>query len=274
MFRRDFVAGSGLDIFILPVGVIELQLNELRVRVSCQQLIEEVRCIMERKSPVLYDPLLLESANVIPETVFIVFVNIILSECMQQIKIKVACPGALETDPQLIFGRLLILCGELRRVELRSKIIRISRVPLDEGLAGGLLRSFIYKCGIHVFAARIYEGVDHFLRLLYINNFLFPIRYPGETHHTKAEFNTVVNQFFHNSSSLSDLPGEQRGIFHLCISIPLNPQVCILQLKNGHPAGWPSLIKRGRSSVSRRITKKKKLFVCLCVCSRGSCSSS
>ena len=37
------------------------------------------------------------------------------------------------------------------------------------------------------------------------------------------------------------------------------------ELKNGHPTGWPSLIKRGRSSVSRRITKKKKLFVSVSV---------
>ena len=206
MFCRDFIAGSGLDIFILPVGIVDLQLNELRVRMLRQQLIKEVRCIMERKSPVLYDPLLLELAHIIPETVVIVFFDIASSESMQQIEIKIACPGALEADPQLILGSLLILCSKLRCVELRRKVVRISRVSLNEGFAGGFFRTFIYECGVHIFAARFHEGVDHVLGLLYVNNFLFPIRNSGETHHTKAEFHTVINQFSHSSSSLSDLP--------------------------------------------------------------------
>ena len=61
----------------------------------------------------LYDSFLLEPADIIPQAVLIVFFNIILSESMKQIEIKIACPRALKTDPQLIFGRLLILCCKL-----------------------------------------------------------------------------------------------------------------------------------------------------------------
>jgi hypothetical protein len=113
VFCRDFIAGSGLDVFILPVGIVDLQLNELCIRMLRQQLIEEVRSVVEREAPVLYDPLFLQLADIIPETIVIVFFDIAPSQSMQQIEIKIACPGALEADPQFILGRLLILRGKL-----------------------------------------------------------------------------------------------------------------------------------------------------------------
>ena len=136
---------------------------------------------MEGKAQMPDQALLLLLSGKFPQMVLIVFLIVVIHQCMKQIKVKISCPGPLQTGRKLLLRRLLT--ARRHGVDLRGQRIGFAGMPLNQRFLCSLLRSLIYKCGIKISKACFQEHIYHLLYLLNVN--LFPLF--GQTHQAESQ---------------------------------------------------------------------------------------
>ena len=186
MFCRNFITAAGHDLRIIPVSVIDLKLNEFRIRMLSQKLIKKFRSIVERKAPVADKSFAFELLYVIPDPVLIIERLVALVQRVEQVKIEIAGFGALQADPEFIPCLLTVPGCEGRGVQLCRQIIGVAGIALNKCLPGRLLGSFVYKCGIYVPASCRKESIHHFRSLFYIDCLLAVPDNLREAHHAET----------------------------------------------------------------------------------------
>ena len=109
MLAADLEELPGFDARILPVSVVDLQLNEFHIRVLGQQFFQKFRVGMERETVVLDDALRFQFFYIIPEVIIFIFLIIESLYRVQEIVIKVARIGSLQRSQQFLLGCLFVI---------------------------------------------------------------------------------------------------------------------------------------------------------------------
>ena len=91
---------------VVPVGIVDLQLDEVDVGILGQQALEALWAGMVREAPVANDALLLEATNPVPQLVVVIRLVVVVLDGMEQILVKVVRAQALQTGVQLLLGLL------------------------------------------------------------------------------------------------------------------------------------------------------------------------
>jgi hypothetical protein len=125
---------------VVPVSVVDLQLDEVDIRVLRQEALEAVRARMERETPVTDDALLLQTAYPVPQLVLVVDVVVVVLDSVEQIEVQVVGAQTLEARRELTL--YLVSRGVAQPcVGLAAEGVATARVTLHQRLACGLLRT-------------------------------------------------------------------------------------------------------------------------------------
>ena len=103
------VAPAGLDVVVLPVRVVDLQLDELHLRVLGKQLVQHVGLVVEGEAHVLEQALLLHLQGVVPNAELVKGLGAVVAAVVQQVEVEIPGTGA----PQRGLQHLLGLAGGL-----------------------------------------------------------------------------------------------------------------------------------------------------------------
>lgn len=79
----NLIVGTRGDGGVLPVGIVDLQLDELGFRVTGEQLVEQLGTAVEREANMAHQAITLELAHVVPEAKPIVLLVVAPHERMQ-----------------------------------------------------------------------------------------------------------------------------------------------------------------------------------------------
>ena len=139
MLHTDFVAGSGLNVGILPVKIVYLKLYELSFRMICEDLVQDLRRIVEGDTGMFYKTFCLGIPDEVPYAVLLVPVHALVIQRVQKIKVEVSGSGPFQADLKLCQGLLLGLDSPIGGVQLAGQIVGVSGVPVAKSLLGGLL---------------------------------------------------------------------------------------------------------------------------------------
>ena len=184
VFSGYFVAGLRLHGRILPVRVVNLQLNELHLRMLIQDVFQLLRRGMERKAHMLNQPFLLLFLHPAPHVKIIKIFCTALSQVMEQIEIKIACSRLLQRGIKLSDGFLSCLTVNPGRV-LGSQLETLTRIALYQRLADRILTSRVGPCCIKISKTSLKKQIHHLFCLLHIDCAVFLLRKP---HKAKTKF--------------------------------------------------------------------------------------
>ena len=195
---RRLIHRAGLDPFALPVEVVELDLYKFHLRVLCQDLVQQLRRVVEGKARVLDEPLRLLVQQPVEAVKLLVLGVTARLDAVQEVVVEVARAGLLEL---LVEDAVAILEGvEEGAVELGRQGEALARVAVDNGGFGGLLtlEAVIHDGGVKVGEASADEEVHHLLELFDIDARVVVGVEKGQAHQAEAEF-------FHRITSFSYL---------------------------------------------------------------------
>ena len=98
MLSRDLPAAPGLYAGVVPVGVVDLQLDKLHFLVGGQKLIQQLRGAVEGETEVPDLPGGLLLSNEVPQAVFLVSLVVVADagEGMEQVVVEIARLGSLQ----------------------------------------------------------------------------------------------------------------------------------------------------------------------------------
>ena len=134
VFSGYFIAGTGLNILVFPVSIVDLQLNEFYVRMIRQNLIQQFGGVMEREAIVANDAFFLQFFDIIPQTVLIVFRQVSLANRMKQLVVDIVGAKSFQRSIDLLFGISFVLGGA--GIQLGSDRIGVSGVTGNQRFAG------------------------------------------------------------------------------------------------------------------------------------------
>ena len=135
------VAAGDLIVFprghlgVLPVGIVDLQLDDVHAGVLGQQAVQQGRGAVERKAVVADAARGLLLLDKVPQAPLGVVPGVGVLHGVEQVVVEIACAGAGQALLQLAVGILDVLRDT--GVQLGGKGIAFPRVALDQGFAGG-----------------------------------------------------------------------------------------------------------------------------------------
>ena len=144
MLSADLQAFAGSNARIVPVRVVDLELDKFNVRMVREKFIQKGRVRMEREAVVPDQPFLLLFFYKIPEMIFIVVLVISPLQRVQEIIIEVAGSGPLKRRIKFRLRALLIVAVTAERDQLVRKCVFIPRIALDKSLPDRLLSASVY----------------------------------------------------------------------------------------------------------------------------------
>lgn len=109
VFAGGFVAEAGLDRIGVPVGVVDLELDELHLRMFGQHLVQRFGRVVHREAEVLDQALFLLLMDKVPDAEVVEDLGTFTAEVVEQVEIKVPGPG----PPQGGVEHLLRFLGRL-----------------------------------------------------------------------------------------------------------------------------------------------------------------
>ena len=94
---------------MLPVGVVELELDELDLRVGVQKLLQHLRVRVEGEAPVADQALFLLLLHKVPDTVIVILFIIVALQRVEQVVVEVSRARALQRGVELLLGAGLVV---------------------------------------------------------------------------------------------------------------------------------------------------------------------
>ena len=209
MLPGHLIAGPGCHTGAFPVGIVDLQLNKLGVRMLGQQLFQQLGTVVKREAPVLDMPLPLLFLYKVPNVILFIFPDVSFADGMEQIVIKIPCPRPLQAGVQLLPG--LLHCGRHPGVELCGQGKLLPGIPVHQGGLCRLLRLAVVidVGGIKVSKPGLHEQIHHLFDLLNVD---FPRLQLWQPHQSKAQLGGVFTQIlFHDMLLLCFGPPNRFG---------------------------------------------------------------
>ena len=182
----DFPVPSGGYAGIFPVGIIDLQLDKLHVRMLRKQVIQEGRVRMEGETPVSDQAFFLLLPDKIPQAVGFILFHIGTLEGVEQVKVKIARAGAFQAGEQLPLGGSFILHDRGVDIQLGGEGIGIPRKTVrHRSFEGGFALATVVHIGrIKIGSAGGDELIRHHADLGDINAAIGQLR---QAHETEAQ---------------------------------------------------------------------------------------
>ena len=175
VFLADLIVQAGIDARVLPVGIVDLQLDEFHIRMLLQQFLKELGIGMEGEAVMTDQALCLELLYEIPEMVIIVFLDVAALQRVQQIVIEITGAAAIQADLDLLLGCFLAV--DVRRAhQLAGDSIGFAGITLDQRFLHRFLAAGVHIGGIEIGAAGFDEAVDHDLDLFNVDGPVFQFR--------------------------------------------------------------------------------------------------
>ena len=206
---RHLVVGPGGDSRILPVGVVDLQLDKFRVGVRREELVQNLRRGVEREAPMLDEAFLFLLLYEVPEVVFIVLPVVPRLEGVEQVVVKVPGSGALQAGIELLFGALLVV-GAHPGTQLGGQGVALPGIAVHQGRLGRPLRvtAIVDVGGVKVGQSGSHKQVHHLLDLLHVDLSILPL---GQAHQAKAQLGGICSKILsHDVLLISVLPSFYR----------------------------------------------------------------
>ena len=183
----DVIVGLGLDEGIVPVGIVELQLDELHFGVLPEDLFQQDGIVVVGEADVLDQTLGLAGNNEV-EAAVLGDVDVVAGQIVEEVIVKVAGAGLF----QLLGKNTGIVCGGLDRCDrhLVGQQEGLSGMALDQTFTDSHLAGVvvIHIGGIDIGEALFEEVVKHLLDLLEVDISLFAAGDEGQAHGAKTEF--------------------------------------------------------------------------------------
>ena len=198
----DLPAPAGGHARIFPVGVIQLQLDEIHLRMLVQQLLQQHRVRVEGEAVIFHQALPLLLGHEVPDMILVILLHVVPLQRVQQIVVEIAGSGPLQAGPELLLRAFLVMALH-GGVQLGAEGIGFPGIPVRHRLPEG---RFAFAVVIHVGcvevgASRLDKTVRHLADLGNIN---LPVRGLGQPHQPKAQPERVfTQQIVHGFSSLS-----------------------------------------------------------------------
>ena len=190
VFPRDLIVCSGGYFRVFPVSVVNLQLDEINLRMHGQQLVKQCRRAVKRKANVSDQAFFLLLVHKIPQMELVISLIVVFLQRMKQVIIKIAGACSFQTGIKLLLGGSFC-CGN-PGVQLCRQCIRVTGMAFDQSLSDSCFGTRINKGGIKVSKSGIQKQIDHDLDLLNID-YKTP---PGKTHQAKAELGRVFTIYY------------------------------------------------------------------------------
>ena len=192
-FLADFPIPPRRHTGILPVGVIQLELNELRVRMRVEKRFEQVGIRVEGEAPVPDLPRLFQLLHIVPDMILVVLAEGAALDRVEQVEVEVSCARPLKADVKLTPRARFIGTARGGRVQLGRKGIALPRDPFGQGLAHGQLRAsaVVHIGGVEIGASRGQKSVGHLNGLFDIDA---PVRILRKTHQSESELEELFSQ--------------------------------------------------------------------------------
>ena len=99
----DLIVSAGLHAGILPVSVVDLQLDEFRVRMLFEQFHQQFGISMEGEAVMPDQTFFLQLLYIIPDAVFFIFLIVCPLNGMDQIIIEITGAAAFQTGSDFLF---------------------------------------------------------------------------------------------------------------------------------------------------------------------------
>ena len=155
----DLVVGAGGHLGVVPVGIVDLELDEVHVGVLGQQAVQQGRGAVERKSIPADAAGRLLLPDKVPQAPRIVLPDVGVLQGVEQVIVKVPGAGAGQALFQLAAG-VLGVPGHAG-IQLGGQGVAVPGMALDQGPAGGVLAAVVDVGGVKVGKARLQKGVHH-----------------------------------------------------------------------------------------------------------------
>ena len=169
------------DLGVIPVGVVDLQLDKVHVGVLGQQLVQQGRGAVEGKAVMADQAPGLLLLHEIPQVPVVVVLDIGILDGVKQVVIKIAGAGPGQALFQLLLGLFLGLGHP--GVQLGGQGVAVPGVALHQGLADGILAAGVDIGRIKISKTRRQEGIHHLAGLGHINF----LSHFGQPHQAEAQ---------------------------------------------------------------------------------------
>ena len=196
VFPGNLIVRPGGDGRVLPVGIVNLQLDKVHLRMGGQELIQEVRTRVEGKAHVLDEALGFLLLGEVPQVELIIPGIVVFHQGMEQVVIEIFRAGALQADLELLFGRLFR--GRHGSVDLGGQGIAFPGIAFHQRLAGGVFRSQVDIGGIKIGEPGFQEQIYHLLHLFHIDAQAFP----GQAHEAESQLGRILSEVIRHSFHL------------------------------------------------------------------------
>ena len=176
---------------ILPVRVIQLELDEFRVRMRVEKRLEQIRIGVEREAPVPDPARLLELLHIIPDAVLVVFPVGAALDRVEQVEIEVSRSGPLEALVELPLRALLVVTSRRGGVELGRDRVAVPWNPFGQRFPHRLLRSpaVVDVRGVEVSPSGLQKRVGHADGLFDVDA---PVRVLRQAHQPEPELEKIL----------------------------------------------------------------------------------
>ena len=161
VFAGYFIALSGLNALALPVGIVDLQLNEFSFRMLGQDLVKHFGTVMEREADMFGQAFFLLFGSKSETVGFLDLRIAVFVKSMQKDKVKIACLRPLQ---HRIKQRLIFLSGlQLEDRDLIGQLERLAGVAFYNALADRCFRTapIIYISCVKICETGCHKFIHH-----------------------------------------------------------------------------------------------------------------
>ena len=184
------VALAGLDGVALPVGVVDLELDELHLRVVLQDVLQGLGGVVEGEADVLGLALGLHLLHKVPGPQLIGLPGPLGAHGVEQVEVVVFQAGPLQGGVQNLLELLVGLL--VPQGQFRSALEAVPGVAVHHGLFQGHLAfaADVHIGGIEVGEALAHKGIHHLFGLVHVDL----VAVHGQAHEAEAQLFDALAQ--------------------------------------------------------------------------------
>ena len=213
MLSCHFVACPGLDGRILPVRIVDLELDKFHLRMGGQDFVQFFRCGVEGKSCVFDQSFLLFLLNPVPHVKIVEVFGPGLAQIVEQIEVEIAGAGFFQGSIKLCYCLFSGFAVDPCRI-FGGELVTVSRIPLHQSLPDRFFTAGVSPCGIKISESRIQEQIHHLFYLFHIDFFVFL----WKPHKSEAKFFNILTQICHSCVSFL-APARGADLFSLIVAL-------------------------------------------------------
>ena len=186
VFLCGFIAFFRIDVGIVPVGVVDLKLDEIRFRMFSEQIIQHLRRGVKGETDIADQPFFLLLFQKLKEMPVFVSLHIGDLHAMEKIVVDPAGFQPRKRGVKLLF--CLFLTGCFSGIDLGGDGKCTAGIPLYHRIPQGGFAVSVLSVGIggiEIGASVLHKAIHQLIEKFHIHASLFK---PGDAHKSKAQF--------------------------------------------------------------------------------------